>query len=409
MLGFGSKPRVCIVGAGFAGLNAAQQLKSSKYDVTVIDSEPFIEWLPNLHEIISGRKKGEELRLSRHRIMARLGHRFCQNTVVDVSGTSLLLASGDMLAFDACIIATGGQDDFSGVQGAQQFAYSAKSVEDCQHIAKVMRRATLGHRTLKVTVVGAGAEGVEVLGEALRVYRHRPQLEFQVVDANTQILPQCAGNLDTAVRQHVDKLSVNFRMGNGVASVEKEGLYLESGQALESDLTIWTGDVLPTPLLNVPSLESAPSLSWGRVSATFQSHRFDNVFIVGDAADMPPVMAKETYHAIDMGRFVAVNVERLLSGKSLKRFDPASKPLVVSFGDLDTFMVFNGFSVSSSMLGAAKELVYTLGLLQLSPPTNPKDFVNTLDAFQRSMRRVYLPTLNPLSMVGKLSKARLFT
>ncbi|OUR87402.1 hypothetical protein A9Q81_25820 [Gammaproteobacteria bacterium 42_54_T18] len=409
MLGFGSKPRVCIVGAGFAGLNAAQQLKSSKYDVTVIDSEPFIEWLPNLHEIISGRKDGDELRLSRKRIIARLGHRFCQNTVVDISCTSLMLDSGDMIAFDACVVATGGLDDFSGVSGAKQFAYSAKSVAGCQHIAKVMRRATLGHRTLKVTVVGAGAEGVEVLGEALRAYRYRPQFEFQMVDASKHILPQCAGNLDNAVRRHVEKLSVDFCMGNGVTSVEKEGLYLQNGEAIASDLTIWAAGVLPTPLLNVPAHEAAAPRQWGRVSNTFQSHRFESVFVVGDAADMPPIMAKEAFHAIDMGRFVAMNVERLLSGKRLKRFDPTTKPQVVSFGDLDTFMVFNGFSVSSSMLGAAKEMVYTLGLLQLSPPTNPKDFVNALDVFQRSMRRVYLPTLNPVSIVGKLTRARLLT
>lgn len=410
MLGFGQKPRICVVGAGFAGLNAAQQLRASKYDVTVIDPVANIEWLPNLHEIISGRKQGEELKLSRHRIMERLGHRFLQHKVIDVTGTSLMLDSGELLAFDACIIATGGHDDFSGVEGAEAFSHTAKTVEGCQHIARKMRRATLGHRTLKVTVVGGGAEGVEVLGEALREYRHRPQLEFQMVDASSKILQQCAGNLDKAVRQHVDDLSVDLWMGSGVASVEKEGLYLKNGKALESDLTIWAGSVLPTPLLNVPcgGTEQNQQL-WGRVAQTFQSHRFESVFIVGDAADMPPSIAKHTYHAIDMGRFVATNVERLLVGKSLKRFDPSTKPQVVSFGDLDTFMVFNGFSVSSSMLGAAKEMVYTLGLLQLSPPTNPKDFVNTLDAFQRSMRRVYLPTLNPLSMVGKLSRARLFT
>ncbi|HEX4937904.1 MAG TPA: NAD(P)-binding protein, partial [Candidatus Kapabacteria bacterium] len=65
MIGFGRKPRICIVGGGFAGLNAAQQLKSSRYDVTVIDPSPHIEWLPNIHEIISGVKKGDELRLNR--------------------------------------------------------------------------------------------------------------------------------------------------------------------------------------------------------------------------------------------------------------------------------------------------------------------------------------------------------
>lgn len=409
ILGMGSKPRVCVVGAGFAGLNAAQQLKSSKYDVTVIDPALYIEWLPNLHEIISGRKTGEDLKLSRQRIIERMGHRFCQQKVVDVGGSSLQLDCGEMLAFDACVIATGVGSAYPTVTGVGEFAHTVNTVAGCQQIANKMRRATLGHRTLKVSVVGGGTEGVEVLGEALRAYRHRPQLEFQMVDASDSVLPQCAGNLDKAVRSLVSNFNVDFRMGSGVASVEKEGLYLHNGQALESDLTIWAGAGSTTSLLGLPGSSSQEEQPWGQVAQTFQSQHFESVFVVGDAGDISSVMNKQTYHAIDMGRFVAANVERLLSGRALKRFDPASKPQVVSFGDLDTFMVFNGFSVSSSMLGAAKEMVYTLGLLQLSPPTNGKDFVKTLDVFQRSMRRVYLPTLNPLSLVGKLSRAKLFT
>ena len=53
MFGKQIKPKIVIVGGGFAGLNAAQQLKSTRYDVTVIDPSPHIEWLPNIHEIIS--------------------------------------------------------------------------------------------------------------------------------------------------------------------------------------------------------------------------------------------------------------------------------------------------------------------------------------------------------------------
>ena len=76
MFGKQIKPKIVIVGGGFAGLNAAQQLKSTRYDVTVIDPSPHIEWLPNIHEIISGVKKGDELRLNRNILVRRLGTAF---------------------------------------------------------------------------------------------------------------------------------------------------------------------------------------------------------------------------------------------------------------------------------------------------------------------------------------------
>ena len=58
---------------------------------------------------------------------------------------------------------------------------------------------------------------------------------------------------------------------------------------------------------------------------------------------------------------------------------------------------------------AAKEAIYTLGLLQMAPPRSAKDLLHSLDLLQRSARRVYLPTLNPLSLVNKLPKSKVFS
>ena len=66
------RPRVAIVGANFAGLRVAQRL-DARFDVTVFDPSPSFEWLPNIHELVSGVKRPAELRLSRRRLIARLG------------------------------------------------------------------------------------------------------------------------------------------------------------------------------------------------------------------------------------------------------------------------------------------------------------------------------------------------
>ncbi|MCG8669546.1 MAG: FAD-dependent oxidoreductase [Pseudomonadales bacterium] len=402
-----SKPKVCIIGGGFAGLNAAQQLKSGDYDVTVVDPEPYVEWLPNVHEIISGIKNGEELRLDRRRIVQRLGHRFEQTCATDLNAAAVTLANGKIVSFDACIVSTGGVANYFGVEGVSAHAIGMKSVDDCQRIAKKLRMGSLGHKTTRVAVVGGGIEGVEALGEALRAYRYKPQFEFYMVDNHQKVLSGCAGNLDSQVKSHVRNFSVDFQLGSRVSEVHKEGITLDNGKVVHSDVTIWSGGVAPSSLLYNAQLADGPD-QWGEVNYAFQSRHYDNVFVVGDAAKTPKPLSKQAFHAIDMGRFAGQNVARYLSGRRLKKFEASFKPQVVTFGDMDTFMVFDGFSVSSSVLGAAKEAVYTLGLLQLSPPDNPKDFMRSVDLLQKSLRKVYIPAVNPLNLVSKLPKAKFF-
>lgn len=400
------KFNVCIVGAGFSGLHAAQYLKPDRFNVTVVDPQPFIEWLPNIHEILSGVKKGDELRLPRQPIIERLGHQFRMEKVTDIGANAITTEWGKNIPFDACIVCTGGVNDLGQVPGAHQYTFPFKSVENCQEIAKRLRRGTLSNRATRVTVVGGGFGGVEALGEMLRTYRYRPQFEFQVVDLSEKILHNTPGDIDAAIRRHTRKLQVDFHMGQRVETVAKEGLILSGGRALESDITIWTGGVAPNPLVQHAQLADEHT-GWGKVNAFLQS-QYDNVFVVGDAAQFDVKVAKQAFHAIEMGRMAAENVERLLTSRPLQPYRPSNRPQLVTFGDLDAFMIFDGFAISSSLLGAAKEVLFTMGVLQMSPPRNAKDVVRHLDILQRSVRNVYLPTVNPLAILDKLPKAKFF-
>lgn len=396
---------VCIVGAGFAGLHAAQYLKPEKFDVTVVDPQPFIEWLPNLHEILSGVKKGDELRLPRQPIIERLGHKFRMEKVTDISANAITTEWGKVIPFDACIVCTGATNDLGKIPGANQYTFPFKSVENCQEIAKRLHRGTLSSRTTRVTVVGGGLGGVEALGEMLRTYRYRPQFEFQVIDSSPKILSGAPGDIDAAIRRHTKKLQVDYHMGSQVDSVVREGLILTNGRELESDITIWTGGVKPRPAGgSVPAEETS---AWGKVNLFLQSQH-PNVFVVGDAALLDDKVTKQAFHAIEMGRMAAENTERLLEGKPMKPYKPSNRPQLVTFGDMDAFMIFDGFAISSSLLGAAKEVLFTMGVLQMSPPRNAKDVVRHLDILQRSVRNVYLPTINPLAIIEKLPKTKLF-
>ena len=75
--------RILIIGANFAGLTAAIQLPKT-CDVTVVDPSPDFEWIPGIHEILSGVKTPQGLRLDRAEIVARAGHRFVQDSITQV-------------------------------------------------------------------------------------------------------------------------------------------------------------------------------------------------------------------------------------------------------------------------------------------------------------------------------------
>jgi NADH dehydrogenase FAD-containing subunit len=229
------------------------------------------------------------------------------------------------------------------------------------------------------------------------------------VDSADRLLSHCPGNLDGAIRRHTDRLRVEYGLGKKVEEVDAEGICFTDGSALESDITLWSGGAAPNPFLAQAHLTDAPG-RWADVNGTFQSRQRENVFIIGDAAQPQGMeLSKQAFHAIDMGKAAAQNVERLLAGKALRDFTPSSKPQVVTFGDLDTFMVFRDFALSSGVLGAAKEAIYTMGLWQLAPPKNAKDLLHSLDLLQKSVRRVYLPTVNPFSLLDKLPKSKVLS
>ena len=113
-----ARPRVAIVGANFAGSARRPARSAIEYDVTVFDPSPWFEWLPNIHELLSGAKRPADLRLSRRRLVARAGHRFVRDAVVaiDAKRGRLETSTGGAYDFDACIVAVGGVNETFGVR-----------------------------------------------------------------------------------------------------------------------------------------------------------------------------------------------------------------------------------------------------------------------------------------------------
>ena len=365
-----TRPRVAIVGANFAGLRAAQEF-GSEFDVTVFDPSPWFEWLPNIHELVSGAKRPTDLRLPRKRLVAAAGHRFVREAVaaIDARRGTLTTAGGTVHAFDFCIVAAGSVDATYGVRGVERHAMPFRSVEQCDAIGRRLGALMKGRKPRSIVIAGGGFAGVEALGEILRRYRTRDNLTLHIVEAGPALMPGASPKIDAAVRKHVRAYDVQIHTRSPVAAVTPTGVRLQGGKRLRSDLTIWTGGGAAPPLLHAAKLAPKP-LQWAPVDATLRSRRYDNVFVIGDAAALPVALPKQAFHALEMGECAAVNVRRAAAGRALRRYRPSRTPLLVAFGDLDTFLVAGRSVVANPALAAGKEAVYQVTMAQIDPPSN---------------------------------------
>jgi NADH dehydrogenase len=361
------RKRITIVGGNFAGLTAAIKL-SRRYAVTVIDPTKHFEWVPNIHEIVSSVKMPQGLRLDRAAIVKQAGHRFLRDrvTALHPAQRRLATAGGRELDFDACIVAVGAAWNTHQVPGVTRYAMPFRNVIDAQAIERRLHTLVQQGQPLRIVIAGGGIAGVEALGEILRRHRDDASLSVEVIEAGARLLPGQAAALDADLRRLCEPYAVKFRTATTIAAVTAKGVRLADGTRLRSELTLWTAGLAPPALLRESGLARTPQL-WADVHQTLQSRHADNVFVVGDAAQLPQDVGKQAYNAIDMGALAAANVARFLGERPLKPFRPAPKPVLIAFGDLQTYLVAGRTVLASKVLAGAKEGVYQVFMSQMAP------------------------------------------
>jgi NADH dehydrogenase len=362
-----SRPSIVIVGANFGGLNAAISLPK-KFRVTVVDPWPWFEFSPNIHELISGYKTPEILRFSKETVINRMGHSLITESAISITPekNTVVTSSCNHLIYDYCIIAIGGITNTFDVRGAEKHAMPFKTVAQCEAIGDRLEYLARKKRCFSIVIVGGGFEGIEALGEILRKYKERDNMEIHVIEKQDRLMKDAPADIDKELRRLCRPYPVFFHTNTSVSRVWKHSVDLADATRLPSQITIWTGGGMPPPLLYASGLSKTPN-QWSPVSSTLQHIDYPNLFVVGDAASINSPLSKQAYHALDMGKTAADNIARHHLGKPLKDFKPSRKPMLVSFGDLDAFFIDQRIVIAGPAISVLKESVFQLVMAQLDP------------------------------------------
>jgi NADH dehydrogenase len=333
-----AKPRIVVVGAGFAGFHAAKRLTrlaAGAAEVIVLNPTDYFLYLPLLPKVatglleprricvgLSGALPGTRLVLGDARSIDLNGRRV---TYVDPEG------SWSELRFDRLVVSVGSVNKLLPIPGVAEHAHGFRGIPEAlylrDHIVKQIEMADNepdpARRVARCTfvVVGAGYTGTEVAAHGQlftdelathhpRLARERPQ--WMLLDVAPRVLPELDPRLSEAADQVLRERGVEVRMGTSIEEAMAGGVKLSNGRFVPTRSLIWCVGVRPDPLVKDLGLPTEK----GRllVDEYLNIPGYPHAFACGDAAAVPDLTRPGEYtpmtaqHAVRQGKLVARNI-----------------------------------------------------------------------------------------------------
>lgn len=368
------RPRVVIVGAGFAGLFAAKALAHTPVDVVVVDRRNHHVFQPLLYQVATAGLNASDVAHPIRSILrdqANASVLLASVTDIDLAARTVTLDHDETLCFDKLVLATGAGHSYFGHDHWAMHAPGLKTVEDALEIRRRVlsafeaaerepdpgRRQTL----LAFVVVGGGPTGVELAGAISEIAQRTIARDFRTIDSTTsrivlveaqdRILATYPGDLSVKATLQLRRLGVEVRTSCRVLDIDDVGIDTTSGR-IDSATVLWAAGVAASPLARCLD---APLDRSGRVQVgsdlTLPNHR--DVFVIGDLAAITDADGRlvpgVAPAAMQAGRHVASTITADLRGQPRRDFAYRDKGSLATIGrssavaDLGRWGRYSGF------------------------------------------------------------------
>jgi NADH dehydrogenase len=357
------RPRVVIVGGGFAGIHAANGLAHLPVDVTVVDRRNHHTFQPLLYQValavLSPADIAQPIRtiLRKHRNTQVL---MDEVTGIDVSTRQIALGSGAQLPYDYLVLATGATHSYFGRDDWAPFAPGLKTIEDA---LEIRRRVLLAfelaerqmvehgwHPPLNFVVIGGGPTGVELAGAISDIAQLYMRRDFRHIDpsksrvllleGSPRILAAYPPDLSAKAEAALARLGVEVHTQSHVTAIGP-GWIEAAGKRMDAVVTLWAAGVEASPLGKL--LGATPAVKLDRrgcvlVDAFLNPPGLPNVFVLGDLAHLEqdgctvPGVAQP---AMQMGGHIARILAADLAGAPRPPFRYFDKGDMATIGRMD--------------------------------------------------------------------------
>ncbi|MAU11039.1 MAG: FAD-dependent oxidoreductase [Anaerolineaceae bacterium] len=356
------KPRVVIVGGGFAGLYAARTFAKAQVEVLLIDRNNFHTFTPLLYQVATCALDPSSIAYPLRTIFRKHDNvAFLMGTVTDIDTVEKHIivetAAGPVIEpYSHLIVATGTVTNYFGQAAIEKHGFGLKNLDDAvilrNHILSLFERAAWVNDTgvrdalTTLVVVGGGPTGIETAGALYELYNYVLKNEYDSVSPKMrarvillEALPQLLGpypeRLQKAAKKQLESLGVEVMLNAMVSDVEPDTIYLKDGRSIRTHTLVWSAGVKTSPLVQKLGVELQKG---GRVPVepNMRIVGQPDIYAVGDIAYLLDEEDKPYPQLIPVakqqGILAANNILNAMAGKPMSTFSYSDRGIMATIG-----------------------------------------------------------------------------
>ncbi len=370
------KPRVLIIGGGFAGIQIVKNLRMKDVQVVMLDRHNYHTFQPLLYQVATAGLEPDSIAGPLRKIFDEEKNFFFRMATVESiqPGKNMVSTNIGDIKYDYLIIATGTQTNYFGNKSIEELAFPLKQVPQAlnlrSHFLQNLERAVTSSddeeidRLTNFVIVGGGPTGVELAGalgelKTQVLPRDYPELDFDdkmniyLVEGLSRLLPTMSEKAGAMAQKDLEKrFKVTVKLDMMVEDFDGYQVKLKNGETISTETLIWAAGVKG---VTIPGLDKATVEKSRYLVDHFNLvNGYDNVYAVGDIAkmstdDYPEGHPQLAPVALQQGKNLGKNISRRLIGKKLKPFNYFDKGTMATIGrnravaDLPNKWSFGGF------------------------------------------------------------------
>jgi NADH:ubiquinone reductase (H+-translocating) len=357
------KRRVVIVGAGFAGFNAARELSKlvgATTEILVINSTDYFLYLPLMPQVSGGLVEPAHIRTSLPRRLRKT--RFVLGTVNHVDARQKVVSwagpegAAGQVRYDRLLLTAGSVNKLLPIPGIADYAHGFRTIAEAgylrDHVIRQLELASVAadpeERRSRCTfvVVGAGYTGTEVTAQGqlmtTRIAKTMPglagqQIRWMLLDTAPRVLAQLDPRLSKTADRVLRRRGVEVLMGQSVTRASDGYVLLSTGEKVPTRSLIWCVGVRADPLDGLDVKTDRGRLVVDEFMAVPGA---PDIYACGDCAAVPDltqpgqVCGMTAQHAQRQGKQAARNLAASLGTGTAAPYKHADLGFLVDLGGL---------------------------------------------------------------------------
>jgi NADH dehydrogenase len=349
---------VLILGGGFAGVGAAQELKKAGADVVLVDRHDYHTFQPLLYQFATGLIEQTAVGHSLRDLLARHDNTVIHKASVskiDLDARAVEFEEIAPISYDYLVLGIGAEVNYFGTAGAPEHAFPMYTLPHATRLKNhILERWEAADRdptliedgALNIVVVGGGPTGVETAGAVAELYRGNFARDYPQVDKEgarvvlVEAGPELFGMFKPKLREYAEKAltkrDVEVMTGHQVASVEPGRVALKSGEQLKAHTLVWGAGLQGNALVQSLGIE----LQRGNriaVGPDLALPGHPEVYVVGDVAAITDAKTEQVLPqlgsvALQSGEHAGKVISARLAGKEPEPFKYKDKGTMATIG-----------------------------------------------------------------------------